>query len=188
MYEELLEVAVAAAAERPRGVALLNVGSLDLLEGEPARAVRVCAEAVGILSKLGDAETHAAALFNLACALLESGEEEAGARAFEDSARLSLEGGFHESLAYCLVGVAAVAQRRGDSSEAGALLGAAEALLEEMKSALAPYERGLHARTADAVRATLGADAGGVWLAGRRAGPEATLRAALGDKPQLSAE
>jgi hypothetical protein len=118
-------------------------------------------------------------LFNLGCAHLEAGDATLAARSFADSTRLCLDGGFREHLAYCLVGVAAVAERGGDVHGAGALLGAADAMLERMGAALAPYERLLHSRTTSAVRATLAEDADRVWSEGRQGPPEQTLEAAL---------
>ncbi len=85
---------------------MINLSSLALLEGEPRRAARLGAEAVALASEQGDAETEAVALFNLACAHLENGEAQLAGRAFADSTRLCLDGGFREHLAYCLVGVA----------------------------------------------------------------------------------
>jgi predicted ATPase/DNA-binding SARP family transcriptional activator len=179
LYEELLEVATSAGFERGRANATINLGSLALLEGEPRRAARICAEAVALASELGDAETKAVSLFNLGCAHLEAGDAQVAARAFADSTRLCLDGGFREHLAYCLVGVAAVAEHRGDVHGAGVLLGAADAMLETMGAALAPYERMLHSRTTSSVRATLVEDADRVWSEGRRRVPEETLEAAL---------
>jgi predicted ATPase/DNA-binding SARP family transcriptional activator len=179
MYEELLDVATASGFKRGRANATINLGSLALLEGEPRRAARICAEAVALASELGDAETKAVSLFNLGCAHLEAGEAQLAAHSFADSTRLCLEGGFREHLAYCLVGVAAVAERSGDVHGAGALLGAADALLERMGAALSPYERLLHSRTTSAVRATLAEDADRVWSEGRQRLPEQTLEAAL---------
>jgi predicted ATPase/DNA-binding SARP family transcriptional activator len=179
MYQELLDVATSAGFERGRANATINLGSLALLEGEPRRAARICAEAVALASELGDVETKAVSLFNLGCAHLEAGEAQLAARAFANSTRLCLDGGFREHLAYCLVGVAAVAERGGDVHGAGALLGAADAMLEKMGAALAPYERLLHSRTTSAVRATLAEDADRVWSEGRQRLPEQTLEAAL---------
>jgi hypothetical protein len=121
----------------------------------------------------------AVALFNLACAHLEAGEARVAAGGFADSTRLCLDGGFREHLAYCLVGVAAVAERGGDVHGAGALLGAADSMLETMGAALAPYERQLHSRTTSAVRAALADDADRVWSEGRERWPEQVLEAAL---------
>ena len=179
VYDELLDVATSARFERGRANAMINLSSLALLEGEPRRAARLGAEAVALASEQGDAETEAVALFNLACAHLENGEAQPAARAFADSTRLCLDGGFREHLAYCLVGVAAVAERDGDMHVAGALLGAADTLLETMGAALAPYERRLHSRTTLAVRATLAEDADRVWSEGRERRPEQVLEAAL---------
>jgi predicted ATPase/DNA-binding SARP family transcriptional activator len=179
VYEELLDVATSADFERGRANAMINLSSLALLEGEPRRAARIGAEAVALASEQGDAETKAVALFNLACAHLEAGEAQAAAGGFADSTRLCLDGGFREHLAYCLVGVAAVAERGGDVRGAGALLGAADTMLETMGAALAPYERSLHSRTTSAVRATLAEDADRVWSEGRQRLPEQILETAL---------
>jgi len=150
-----------------------------LLEGEPHQAVRICVEAVALVSELGDDETRAVALFNLGCAQLEAGEESLAAHAFAESTRIGLEGGFREHLAYHLVGVAAVAERRGDASGAGILLGSAEALLDQMGTALSPYERLLHGRTASSVRTALADDADRAWAEGRDYPPEQALEEAL---------
>ena len=179
VYEELLDVATGAGFERGRANAMINLSSLALLEGEPDRAARVGAEAVALASTQSDAETKAVALFNLGCAQLEAGEAELSARAFADSTRLCLDGGFREHLAYCLVGVAAVAERRGDMLDAGALLSAADTMLESMGAALAPYERLLRARTMSSVRTALAEDADRVWSEGRDRRPEETVEAAL---------
>ena len=178
-YEELLEAATVAGFDRGRANAMINLSSLALLEGEPGRAARVGAEAVALASGQSDAETKAVALFNLGCAQLETGEPELSARAFAASTRLCLDGGFREQLVYCLVGVAAVAEQRGDVLEAGALLGAADTMLETMGAALAPYERLLRLRTMSSVRAALADDADRVWSEGRERRPEDTLEAAL---------
>ena len=179
VYEELLEIATASDFARGRTNATLNLGSLALLEGEAERAIEMSRAAVGLASALGDAETRAVSLFNLGCAQLEVGEARQAATAFADSTRLSLDGGFREQLVYCLVGVAAVAERRGDARGAGVLLGAADVMLEEIGAALAPYERGLHARTTTVVREALAQDADGAWSDGRRVLPEQTLEEAL---------
>lgn len=179
IYEELLDLTTAAGFARGRANATINLGSLALLEGEPHRAMELCGQAVALASELEDDETKAVSLFNLGCAQLEAGNAESAASTFAASTRICLDGGFREQLAYCLVGIAAVVERRGDARRAGVLLGAADALLERMGSTLSPYERVLHARTTSDVRATLAGGADVAWAEGRQGPPEAALEAAL---------
>jgi non-specific serine/threonine protein kinase len=73
-----------------------------------------------------------------------------------------------ESVAYCLHGLAAVAELHGRSENAARVLGAADALRETIGASLAPFEQGMHDRTARAARVALGqAQFDAAWTAGR---------------------
>ena len=83
------------------------------------------------------------------------------ARYFGEALRITYALGDRAATAYCLQGLARVAQARGDGWRVARLIGAAEALLESVvppRWAFLP-DRGLHERTGCAAREQLGEEA-----------------------------
>ena len=111
--------------------------------------------------ELSDAGGQAVALAGLALVALAEEDVDEAAALLRSSLRLANDIGARELIFSCLLGSAEVAARRGETARAARLLGAADALREEMDYTPAPLEREQRARIVtllDADDSTLAAD------------------------------
>lgn len=176
LLDEAVALARAVGDQRIAALAINNLGDLALTEGDYARARPLFEESLALLRARGDTANVARSLFNLgAAALMLDAVDEARAR-FVESVALGVEAGDKEDLAWCLLGFAGVATRTGDGRRAALLMGAAVALLERMGATFKPFERHLHAATAERARELAGDEA---FEDGRVRGAGLTLEAAI---------
>jgi predicted ATPase/class 3 adenylate cyclase len=153
---------------------VVDLGDVALNEGDYDRAAQLFDESLELFRELGDRDGTAVALYNLGSTALYQERFDAAATLFEESLTLFRELGYREGIAYCLEGLAAAAASRGNPTAAGRLLGAADALSEDLGTALEPAERDRHERTAAAVRQQLGdEDFAAALKDGRAAGERA---------------
>ena len=112
-------------------------------------------------------------------ALRHDGNPGEAAHLFGESLGLFLELGFKERMGTCLAGLAAASARR-QGERAGRLLGAAQALLQDVGArADIPWERPLLAETGETIRAWLGDDAFTAAFELGRSSPQKAIRDAL---------
>lgn len=117
--EEAVRWATTAGDERARGTALFDLGKVARLEGDTERALTIFADVEALFTRLGDDHAVAAAVGDRAEALAELGR-------FDDAERLQLEVlraderlDRLDNRAANLMGLGAIASRRGDFVAAG---------------------------------------------------------------------
>jgi predicted ATPase/DNA-binding SARP family transcriptional activator len=157
---DLLEKAVALARDvgddRIAALAINNLGDLSLTLGEYERAGPLFEESLELLRARGDTANVARSLFNLGAVSLMLGRTDEAESLFGESVERARAVEDKEDLVWCLEGYAGLAAATEDGQRAAMLLGAAEALLEEMGAAFKPFERQLHGSTEARARALCG--------------------------------
>jgi predicted ATPase/class 3 adenylate cyclase len=165
LYEESKSIREAVGNEFDLQTSLHNLGLVALDEGDYDEARRQL-EAGRVLARKNNQEGHVAnGLCDLGfVALAQSRLEEAHGR-FEESLRMCVELGWKENVDYCLVGLASVSAAAEKLERAARLLGAADALGEEIHLKLEPYAESTRARTAHELASRLGPDRFAAWVA-----------------------
>ena len=135
-----------------------NLGLLASAQGDYEEARRQL-EAGLTLARKHSAEWHIAnAHGDLGFVALAQGRHEDARANFEESLRLCLELGWKEDSEYCLIGLAAVDTAADELERAARLMGAAEALGEEIQLKLESYAEDVQANTERELAARLGED------------------------------
>jgi len=137
------------------------LGTVLLARGEDERAERALEEGLASARKLRTPSLMYIALYNSAQTALAHGEREKAARMLEEGVQWAARNKDRANLAYLLEALAAVLVLEGEGRRSAFLLGAAEALLEEVGARVYNYyipDRSLHERTAASVRSLLGQD------------------------------
>ena len=144
--------------------------------GDVQGSLPMYAASLAVLRELGDSLSLARTLNNVGGALAQVGAtdlaRDAMLRALARYARLGSRWDLTDSLEH-------IAPTAGDPVLAARLLGAAEALREQLGAPAAPYLQESRAANEAAVRAVLGATADAEWAAGRALTEEEAVAAAL---------
>jgi predicted ATPase len=144
--------------------------------GDVQGSLPMYAEALGVLRNLGDSLSVARLLTNVGGALAQLGAtdlaRDAMLRALARYARLGSRWDLTDSLEH-------VGPVTGDMALAARLLGAAEALREQLGAPAAPYLEEARAANVAAVREALGDKADAEWQAGRALSADDAVAAAL---------
>jgi tetratricopeptide (TPR) repeat protein len=135
-----------------------NLGDLALTTGDYAAAAALSAEANGLARDREDNWALALSLTNLAFALLLQGDEQRARAPLIEALAVSQRIGSRELIGVCLEGLAAMTATT-DPQGAARLLGAVDALAEELGSSPPPAEERLRERTLMALAARLEPDA-----------------------------
>ena len=115
----------------------------------------MCEEALELERELGSAEGTALVLHNIARIDLATGRPEEAARLFRESLEGAREIGYRELIAYCLEGLGELAAE-ADPERAARLIGASEALFDELGVPIQDNEGESYARTLETLKQTLG--------------------------------
>ena len=157
LCEETIQLARQIGADDVLATSLNNLADTLLSAGDYAGAERLCEESVEIHRKRGDVYDGAGALVNGAHAALAQGKLEVAGSRYGDALRALSRSGAPDVLAWGLVSVAALAEARAEHRQAARLLGAAEALFEQVEAIRTwPYEDALRSRTLTRLRDALG--------------------------------
>ena len=108
-------------------------GEIELKQATPDGA-QALQEELELARELRNARSEAIALFSLSRVALLEGDTDDAAACLDGSLRLSIPLGEPTAFFECLVRLAEVAVKRGDMARAARLLGAADALGEEIDS------------------------------------------------------
>ena len=163
---EGLEVSQQAGDEL--GAARVGLG-LSAMSGSNYAAAR----------RIGDRTSTCTALYNLAQAALSRSDYDEAALLFEEGVTLSAQMRDRANIAYCLEGLAVVANARGETERSGHLIGAAEGLHEAVGVPVYLYYdpyRSRYKQTVAAVRSQLGEEA---FVEVRERGREMTFEQAV---------
>lgn len=171
LLDEVLRDARAAGDEWVEAQALNILGMLIGTSGDLERGLQLEEESLRLIRKVGDWFAEPYALVSLARLWLDRGNLEQARTAARDGCEGFARTGDPWGLASALVTAAGVALRGRDAGRAARLLGAAEALLDEMGGLLFAVWRADQRRFTDEARATLGDTAFTAALAEGRAIP-----------------
>jgi DNA-binding SARP family transcriptional activator len=162
--------------------ALLMLGGAARLAGDLGAATAYFEEAYACAVEDQLAEATAYAEEGLGMVALAKGDLAGAATLLSSSLQRQHELGDHWRTSSLLVEMATCQRLRGQPREAAQLLGAAEALLEQIGAALPPIERTAREQTAAFVTASLSKDEReAAWMAGASAPLAATVAAAISD-------
>jgi hypothetical protein len=168
-------------------MALTMLGRADLADGDLGAAAARFEQAARHAEARSDDWGATVALFDLGSARALGGDLDGATTAMERSLRLSIDLGHQEGVAYGLEGFGGIAAARGNSTLAGRLLGAAEALRERI-GRYNPAEFAFHARAVARVEASPDRESFRRAVAeGRRLSPEDATALALESPGEQSA-
>ena len=158
LYDESKSLRVEHGDEFELQSSLHNLGLLALDQGQYDEARRQI-EAGLALARKHEQEGHAAnGLCDLGFVAIGQSRHEEAQELFEESLRMCVKLGWKEDVDYCLVGLASVSAAEEGLERAARLLGAADALGEEIHLKLEPYAESTKARTAHELDSRLGPD------------------------------
>jgi non-specific serine/threonine protein kinase len=156
---------------------VFDLGLISLAEGEAGNAVAQFEESLAFARREGLDLLAALSLQNLGFALLRTGRLQEGSDRLREALKTqSTRVGYQEAIVICLIGLAEAAQLAGDGHRGATLIGAAEALRDEIGFAFQDDLRRDHERLEAAFISTLGA---GNFAAFRERGRELGLDGAV---------
>ena len=180
LSERAAELYQESGDQRGHALAVSNLGGIALERGEYAKAASLSEQAYGLFETLEDSEGMAFALVNQGFAALSEHEHERALALLRQALRRLAELEFRDVIGYCFEGLAAVLAFTGRPGPAARLLGAAEALRENLGVDLAPAERETHEETAAAIREALGEEQfSAEWRLGRELALDQAIEFAL---------
>ncbi len=159
LFEERLTLARELGDRQVEGGAIHCLAALARLEGDRDRATALYERSLSLHRELGDKQTVAVEQLNLGFMTYHRGDIETAGGLFAESLRSSHERADMYVMPPCLVGLAGVALKAGDSARAARMLGAANGMLQNAGLVFDPDDQVEYDRIADAVRAALGDDA-----------------------------
>jgi predicted ATPase/DNA-binding SARP family transcriptional activator len=183
LYDESIAYFQAVGETLRLGIALANRAETAYAAGDTATCRRLATEALEHQASWDDTESMAVTLVTLARVALDEGEPEEARLSLVRATELAVEIGHREVLAYCLEGVAElrVAEHPG---AAATLLGAADALLDEVGAAVQSHQRTAFELLHEALLAVLGPEETAARrLAGRQLSVEEATALATGRAP-----
>jgi DNA-binding NarL/FixJ family response regulator len=160
LYEESIAVCREIGYAYRLPDSLLSLGYLCLLEGDYERGAALNEEAAAICREHGYRSKLHYALDNLGWAALLQGDRERARTSYEESLVVSKELGDKMIASESLEGMACISVAQGEAQKAGRLFGAAEALKETLREAVAlqhgPEEEAWRERYRATARSLLG--------------------------------
>ncbi|MGZ8692597.1 MAG: tetratricopeptide repeat protein, partial [Gaiellaceae bacterium] len=176
LYEESAALFRAAGDRMRLASVVANLGAIANMQGDYVRGRRLCEEALSLHREVGAKDDIALTLQNLGRVALQENRHPDAAELLHESLELSRDLSYKEMIAYGLEGLAELGAARGDSDRAARLLGAADALFEELEIVLQEDDRETYERTVEILRARLGEE---VFEIARSAGAVLELERAI---------
>jgi tetratricopeptide (TPR) repeat protein len=160
-----------------------NLGAIANMQGDYVRGRALCEEALALHREVGAKDDIALTLQNLGRVALHEQRLTDALELLQESLEVSRELGYREMIAYGLEGWAELDAALGHDERAARMLGAADALFEELGVALQKDDRETYDRVVEELRERLGEDAlGAARLAGRTLGLEEAIEEAFGSR------
>ncbi|MGI8477922.1 MAG: ATP-binding protein, partial [Thermomicrobiales bacterium] len=159
--------------EDPEGIALAlgRLGWLARSRGDPPRAGQLFAEGLALAQGLGETSGVMVSLLGLGVVALDRGDLARAMALMDESLRLAQDLPDRIAVAATLEWFGRLAAVAGDDERGVRLLGAADALRDELGAPLPPHARAEHGRFAALLRERLGGDAFTGGIAAGRALP-----------------
>jgi tetratricopeptide (TPR) repeat protein len=178
LYEEALVAAEEGGYAVQVAMLIMRLGILSRQRGDYDRAGALCAEALDRFRALGSSANVGITLNHLGVIERERGEYGRAAERLRESLTIFVRGGIRHLVADNFEELAGIATATGREERAARLLGAAEALREELGLPLSPADSPAVEATAAAARAALGDEA---FEAARAAGRALPLERAVAE-------
>ena len=140
----------------PLGQVVANMGAVANMQRDFERGRQLLEEALALHRESGNSDGLAVALHNLARVHLRTGQPQEAASRFHEALEVAAELRYREVIAHCLEGVAELTLAAGDPLRAARLVGAADALLEELGITMSGDDAEMYATTIEALRRQLG--------------------------------
>jgi DNA-binding NarL/FixJ family response regulator len=163
LEEEGVAIARLAGERRIESTLVLGLGFIELWAGDLARASELLEAGLAIKRELDDNFGAASALRGLGLVAYEQSDYVLACQYFREVLAINADMGIFESLPSTLVGLACVASRLGQAKLSVHLQSAAAHAAESAGMALWRYVDERRNAVLEAARASLGADADGVW-------------------------
>lgn len=173
---------LARAINDRHGIAITlgNLGDILRCRGSSQQAIEHYAESLALFRTIGDQHGTAWALYSLGQVAVGQGDLATAAEHFKASLTLCSELGAKVGIAYGLAGLAGVAVARGHWVPAAQLLGAVDALLENIQGRMNAADRAAYAHHVTIVTAALQSELLQVaWHQGRSYSLEQAIGEAL---------
>jgi predicted ATPase/DNA-binding SARP family transcriptional activator len=151
LLEECISLAGTLDEPWSRAVALTNLADAELIHGRYADAAAHAGEASEIYEQVGDVNSQATCLANLAAAELELGEQDAAVRDYRQALTQMREDPWPDACVYAVDGLAAAAARASDARLAARLIGVVDAIAASTDFALLGFEQARRERTLAAI-------------------------------------
>jgi predicted ATPase/class 3 adenylate cyclase len=179
-YGEALAISRSLGDERGVARATGNLADLALVRGKYEEAAAHAEESLALARSVGALQSIHTAMFNRALAAVFLGNYGAARNGLMETLALIGQFKMREGFAVCFEGFAAIEVVEGDAERAARFLGRAEALLEEIGSALHPAERRLHDQTVDRLHRELDDDlVAAAWGRGRMMSTDDAIEEAI---------
>jgi predicted ATPase/class 3 adenylate cyclase len=179
-YDEALAIFRSLGDERGAAKATGNLADLALVRGEYEEAAAHAEASLALARSIGATQLIPLAMFNRSLAAVFLGNYDAARNGLMETLALISQFKMREGFAICLEGFAGIEVMQGDAARAARFLGRAEALLEEIGSALHPAERRLHDQTVDRLHRELDDDqAAAAWARGRMMSTDDAIEEAI---------
>jgi predicted ATPase/DNA-binding SARP family transcriptional activator len=180
LYEESAALFRRAGDTMRLASVLGNLGAVSNYQGDYERGRPLLEEALAIHREVGAKDDVAITLHNLGTAAVQEGRYSEGAALLHESLEVSRDLAYKEQAAYTLARLAELAAAQDDSEHAARLLGAADALFEDLGVPLYGDELVIYERTVQGLRSHLGEETfAGKRSEGKALGLERAIELAL---------
>jgi predicted ATPase len=140
-------------------ISLTNLADVSLARGEYTTAAGYALECASVARSLQHEFGLGSALLNLGLASLGLGRRADAASAYHEALEIFEPMRYDEGAVYAFIGLAALAADSGNERDAALVLGAADAVLNDVGAVLEPTERPLREKTLERLRSALGSEA-----------------------------
>jgi predicted ATPase/DNA-binding SARP family transcriptional activator len=158
LYEESAALFRSAGDKMRLAAVLANLGAVANYQGDYERGRPLTEEALALHREFGAKDDIAMTLHNLGTVAVQEGRYSEGAALLHESLETSRDIAYREQAAMTLFRLAELAALQDDGERAARLLGAADAVFEELGVPLYGDARDIYKRTVDDLRSNLGED------------------------------
>jgi predicted ATPase len=156
LYEQAVAGFRAAGQLSRVAVVTSNMGAVANMQGNYDRGRRLLEEALALQREHDDDEGAAVSLHNLARVDLRTGRVEPAAARLRESLEIVERLNYREVIAHCVEGFAEICTSRGDPVLGATLLGASEALFDDLGVVMLGDELEAYEETVETLRGALG--------------------------------
>ncbi|HEY8287582.1 MAG TPA: tetratricopeptide repeat protein [Chloroflexota bacterium] len=189
LLEESLALRRSLGDSRGVAISLNNLGLVAYCQSDYMRASTLLEESLALRQSLGDTRGIANSLGNLGRVAIGLRDYQPGVVLYQQSLALRRDQGDRRGIVECLEGLALVAVKRQETERAARLLGAAEALREEIGFPRLQPPRDVPDQAVAALCASLGEKVfAALWAAGRSLGLERAIALASEDASDRARE